>query len=580
MDNEYFEMNELDATHFINAEQDSYREPDSRQSSESDDSGNRTNRQPVADRAVSQPVADRAVKTAAAEGKTNGKQADAKKIGKMLVALVLLGALTIAVAGAVIIGFALNKKDDGYDEKYDLKETVFVTDSDSPGIELISENVLGTGMLFEDCDILSSPEENAAVEGRLAGGTDVLVYAAEGDYYKVSDAEKNVIGYVLKEKVNTGNIDLGNPDADAEIVDDATGKVVGKEKTKSKKNTNSKEETVSVNPEDFPVNASPYFIYVEKGSHTITIFGKDKNGKYTVPRKTFLTATGRTAALTPVGDFTILGKEKWHSWGNAYSPYCCKYYGNLFFHGPIYGEKNFGTLSVNSVYAIGTNASSGCLRTTAQAAYFIYQFCWVGTNVKIVNGSPLGRSASLPSYWSQYVDPATNSVPVAGLSFGFSDRSMNVGDSLKVTPDFTPSSASNQDCTWSSSNAGIVSVEGNGESCVIRALKPGSAVITACSVDGQYTASFRVTVLSVESEIVSSQIVSDVSSEITSSVQSDDVSSAAVSSQDTSSQDTSSQDTSSQETSSQETSSQETSSKDDTSQDSSSETTDAQSDNP
>ena len=182
MDNEYFEMNELDATHSINAEQDSYREPDSRQRSESDDSGNRTNRQ---------PVADRAVKTAAAEGKTNGEQADAKKIGKMPVALVLLGALTIAVAGAVIIGFALNKKDDGYDEKYDLKETVFVTDSDSPGIELISENVLGTGMLFEDCDILSSPEENAAVEGRLAGGTDVLVYAAEGDYYKVSDAEKN-----------------------------------------------------------------------------------------------------------------------------------------------------------------------------------------------------------------------------------------------------------------------------------------------------------------------------------------------------------------------------------------------------
>ena len=235
MDNEYFEMNELDATHSINAEQDSYREPDSRQSSESDDSGNRTNRQPIAERAVSQPVADKAVKTAAAEGKTNGKQADAKKIGKMPVALVLLGALTIAVAGAVIIGFALNKKDDGYDEKYDLKETVFVTDSDSPGIELISENVLGTGMLCEDCDILSSPEEHAAVEGRLAGGTDVLVYAAEGDYYKVSDAEKNVIGYVLKEKVNTGNIDLGNPDADAEIVDDATGKVVGKEKTKSKK---------------------------------------------------------------------------------------------------------------------------------------------------------------------------------------------------------------------------------------------------------------------------------------------------------------------------------------------------------
>ena len=401
-------------------------------------------------------------------------------------------------------------------------------------------------MLFEDSDMRTLPADGATVEGRLAGGTDVLIYSAEGDYYKVSDAERNVEGYVLKEKVNTGNIDLGNPDEEADIVDDATGRVIGREKPSSKVVT-----STTVNPEDFPVNASPYFIYVEKGSHTITIFGKDANGKYTVPRKTFLTATGRTASLTPVGDFTILGKEKWHSWGNSYSPYCCKYYGNLFFHGPIYGQKNFGTLSINSVFQIGTNASSGCMRTTVQAAYFIYQFCWVGTNVKIVNGSPLGRSANLPSYWTQYVDPATNLVPAAGISFGFDGQTMNVGDSIRVTAEFTPSTASNKDCTWSCTNPGVVSVSGDGENCTLSALKEGSAVITVCSIDGGYTASFTVTVLAEESEDISSQEDSSAESDETSSTLPDDVSSVDVSSQEDSSQEVSSQEDSSQEISSQ-----------------------------
>ena len=529
MKKEYFEMNELDSTHSIDTDKNAYRQsknPPEKTSVYSENvSVNDTNSDDLHKEQIDSEV---------------------NKIKIIALAISLIGVLLIAGAAALILGLFRNGQDEAFDGNYDLKETVFVTDSDRPGIDLISENVLGTGMLFEDCDILTRPEEGSTVEGRLAGGTDVLIYSAEGDYYKVSDAERNVEGYVLKEKVNTGNIDLGNPDEEADIVDDATGRVIGREKPSSKVVT-----STTVNPEDFPVNASPYFIYVEKGSHTITIFGKDANGKYTVPRKTFLTATGRTASITPVGDFTILGKEKWHSWGNSYSPYCCKYYGNLFFHGPIYGQKNFGTLSINSVFQIGTNASSGCMRTTVQAAYFIYQFCWVGTNVKIVNGSPLGRSANLPSYWTQYVDPATNLVPAAGISFGFDGQTMNVGDSIRVTAEFTPSTASNKDCTWSCTNPGVVSVSGDGEYCTLSALKEGSAVITVCSIDGGYTASFTVTVLAEESEDISSQEDSSAESDETSSTLPDDVSSVDVSSQEDSSQEVSSQEDSSQEISSQ-----------------------------
>jgi hypothetical protein len=43
----------------------------------------------------------------------------------------------------------------------------------------------------------------------------------------------------------------------------------------------------------------PYYVYAEKGSHTITVYGKDAQGNYTVVVKSFLTATGKTVSRTP-----------------------------------------------------------------------------------------------------------------------------------------------------------------------------------------------------------------------------------------------------------------------------------------
>ncbi len=501
--NDFFEMNGFNPNESLNLDPNAYRQS-----------------KPLSD-GMRQPNDDSAPRNAAPsetplkntddDFENNSFGREAKKTGVKLAALTVIALVSVIGACAAVLMLFSKEEKKEFDGNYDLKETVFVTETDSPDINQITEDVIGTGMLYEDCDILVSPDEGAEVEGRLEGGSDLMIYAAEGDYYKVSDPGRLVVGYVLKEKVNTGEIDLGNPEAPVEVVDDTTGAVVTTEPTGKIAASG------TVNPEDFPVNASPYFIYVEKGSHTITIFGKDENGKYTVPKRTYLTATGRTAALTPVGDFQILGKEKWHCWGHAYSPYCCKYYRNLFFHGPIYGQKSFGTLSIDSVLQIGTNASSGCMRTTAQAAYFIYQFCWIGTNVKIVNGSPLGRSASKPSYWSQYRDPATNLVPVGEISFAFDSKNMNVGDSVTVSVDFTPQTASEKDCTWSSSNPGVVSVSGKGDSCLLKAKKEGSSVITACSVDGGFTASFTVTVTDNSPQVTSSEASSVVSEDTTSS---------------------------------------------------------------
>ena len=444
---------------------------------------------------------------------------------KRWLAIVGTAAAVIMVSAAAVTAVMVYNHNQTF-VQYDKKETVFVSESDSLNIHLISNDVIGTGMLFEDADILEAPDANAKVIHTLPAGSDLMIYEAVGDYLKVSDSQQMNRGYVLKEKVNTGALDFDETAVESEKKED-------KKDDKKKKDESDKITTQTINPAtDFPVNSSPYFIYVEKGSHTITIYGKDNDGKYTVPKRTFLTATGRTASLTPVGNFTISAKEKWHSWGKSYSPYCSKYYGGLFFHGPLYKETNFGTLYPNSVNQIGTNASSGCMRTSVQAAHFIYQFCWVGTNVKIVNGSPLGRYADKPSVASQYYDPATNRAPVAGIAFDSGNKTIKTGESFKATVIFTPEIASEKDCTWTTSNKNIATIKANGDTCTITGKSVGTALITATSVDGGYTASIKVTVTdSNTSETTSStepesSITSDISSESSSSQSTSDASSA------------------------------------------------------
>ena len=62
-------------------------------------------------------------------------------------------------------------------------------------------------------------------------------------------------------------------------------------------------------------------------------------------------------------------------------------------------------------------------------------------------------------------------------------------ETLKIT--FNPSNATNKKITWKSSNSNIATVDNNG---TVKAIKPGSATITAVSNDGGYVATSKVTV--------------------------------------------------------------------------------------
>lgn len=142
----------------------------------------------------------------------------------------------------------------------------------------------------------------------------------------------------------------------------------------------------------------PYSIYVEKGSFTMTVYRKDEKGEYTVPVRAFNVAVGRTAGRTPVGDFEVYKKERWHMFpGNGgYAQYATSYYGNLFIHSPLYGLEEIDTMLAEFYNEIGTNATAGCLRTTSYASYWVYSYCPMGTPVTIVNGSPIGTVSEKP----------------------------------------------------------------------------------------------------------------------------------------------------------------------------------------
>jgi lipoprotein-anchoring transpeptidase ErfK/SrfK len=145
----------------------------------------------------------------------------------------------------------------------------------------------------------------------------------------------------------------------------------------------------------------PYYIYVEKGSYTITVYAKDEQGNYTKEIKTFLTAVGKTSVRTPTGKFKIGKKDRWHRFssengGYLYAQYATNFNGSLYVHSSLYSSKEIDRLMPAYYVQLGQKVTAGCLRTTTYAAWWIYTYCPEGTTLEVVNGSPKGTMATKP----------------------------------------------------------------------------------------------------------------------------------------------------------------------------------------
>ena len=237
-------------------------------------------------------------------------------------------------------------------------------------------------------------------------------------------------------------------------------------------------------PVPVPANySSPYVIYACKKTHTLAIVGRDANGEFTKLLRAFSTGMGRSGK-TKVGTYTIQKKERWHSWGRSYSPYASRHSGGLFIHGPLYASRNANSLYYNSYNAIGTNCSSGCLRTTCGAAAWVYYNCPVGTRVVIADNSRY--SAPRPRRISSRHDPsdpaASPEIPVTTFTVSPAPLSLVPGETAQLTVSgVAPSNNSTGDrFTYASADAGVATVSASG---LVIAVAPGTTRITVTADD-------------------------------------------------------------------------------------------------
>lgn len=86
-----------------------------------------------------------------------------------------------------------------------------------------------------------------------------------------------------------------------------------------------------------------------------------------------------------------------------------------------------------------------------------------------------------------YVDPTA----LTGISISPANLTLEVGETAKLTTKISPSNATNQNVTWSSSNKSVASISSEG---IVNGLKIGTATITVTTADGGKTGSCTVTI--------------------------------------------------------------------------------------
>ena len=141
----------------------------------------------------------------------------------------------------------------------------------------------------------------------------------------------------------------------------------------------------------------PYYLYFEKGSHTLTVYKTDDKGYYTVPCRTICAASGATPAKTPLGTFELGEKLRWKVFSaNCHAQFGIQYAPGVFLHGPCYSEQRENSIITYYYDTIGQNSTGGCIRMQVGNIYWIYNNCDSGTLLEIVDGSPLGTSSEKP----------------------------------------------------------------------------------------------------------------------------------------------------------------------------------------
>lgn len=86
-------------------------------------------------------------------------------------------------------------------------------------------------------------------------------------------------------------------------------------------------------------------------------------------------------------------------------------------------------------------------------------------------------------------DPET--VSVTGVTISAPSTSINIGETVQLTANISPSNASNKAVSWSSNNTSVANVNTSG---LVTGISNGTATITVTTVDGNKTANKTITI--------------------------------------------------------------------------------------
>lgn len=143
-------------------------------------------------------------------------------------------------------------------------------------------------------------------------------------------------------------------------------------------------------------NTAQYYIRVNYGANTVTIYAKDENDEYTVPIKAMVCSCGRA---TPKGG--VYKTSRGYAWGTlvggVYGQYSTRIVGSILFHSVPYTERSKDSLEYWEYDKLGTTASAGCVRLTVEDSYWIYCNCGSGVMVEFYSDSdpgPLGKPSA------------------------------------------------------------------------------------------------------------------------------------------------------------------------------------------
>ena len=147
----------------------------------------------------------------------------------------------------------------------------------------------------------------------------------------------------------------------------------------------------------------PYYLYYEKDTYTLSVYGQEGNGYYSKLVKTISSSRGRTPNMTPTGVFKLEKQKRWYQFliGKYWTQYCIRYTGDIYMHGPLYREARGDTMHIKEYNRNGTASTSGCLAMVTADIKWIWDNCPDGTTLEIVNGATIGTTANAPERISE-----------------------------------------------------------------------------------------------------------------------------------------------------------------------------------